>query len=64
MSDDTNRFAPPPLKPGQALVISLAFRDGKAYMAPVGTTLQSSDAWIAVPSLESIISKLGLRWES
>jgi hypothetical protein len=64
MSDDTKRFSPPPLKPGQTLVMMLAFRDGQAYMAPAGSTLQNPDAWIAVDSLESIASRLGLRWES
>lgn len=63
MSDDTNRFAPPPLKPGETLAMMLAFRDGQAYAAPVGTSLQNTDAWFRVDSLEALASRLGLRWE-
>lgn len=63
MSDDTKRFSPPPLKRGESLAMMLAFCDGKAYAAPLGSSVYDPDPWIEVHSLEFLARRLGVEWK-
>lgn len=39
----------------------LAFVDGKAYIAPVGSSIYNEDLWFRVHSLEDAATRLGVR---
>lgn len=61
---DRPKFAPPPLRVGESLVLQVAFRDHRAYAAPIGTSLQNTDAWFRIDSLEALADRLGIDFEA
>ena len=63
-NDSKQAFGPPPLRPGESLVFQVAFRDGEAYAAPLGTSLQVPEAWIRINSLEYLAMRLGVRFDA
>lgn len=66
MTNDSKRgyFGPLPLGPGESLLFQVAFRDGKAYAAPIGSPLDFHEAWIQINSLESLAVRLGVSFDA
>ena len=58
--DDVSRFSPPPLPPGGSITVQVAFQDGEAYAAPLGSSMADPDAWIRIDSLESLAERVGV----
>lgn len=62
MTDDTKRFAPPPMPINSTIFCVMAVRNGQLYAAPIGTPcdLNASEAWLKVDSIDDVASLLGV----
>lgn len=53
-------FSPPVTN--EPVVAMIAFLDGRAYLAPAGSTLDDPQDWLLVESLAQAADRIGVEW--
>ena len=60
--DGKSEFTSPPK--ADVMVLKLAFRDGRAFVAPAGASIHNADAWRPVQSLEELAEFLNVEFRT